>query len=281
MKLFLINSNRNASTQSLMMQACKKRGVESIIVNVSSDLSKLPKIEKKDAVYRISTLNKAKIIEQLLIKQNTKTFYQNFLRSQSEIDNVIRASILHQHSEIPMPKTIFNLPQTKSQIKATIKAMGGFPLIIKAAGKSHSIGVMKIDSESSFNSIVDYLNTKENENYIIREFLDIPTSARLIVLGNKVIDSIEYISKEKDFRSNAGEELIVRAKKFSDQVEKTAIKATHAMGVEFGGVDILVDPKNDKHYLLEVNFPCFFPRSQNTTGVDIAGQMVDYLLKKP
>lgn len=84
MKLLLIASDRNTTTQALMAQACEKKGVEYISVDVNSNLDKLPQIEKKDAVYRISTLNKAKLIEQLLIDQNTKTFYQSFLRSQSE-----------------------------------------------------------------------------------------------------------------------------------------------------------------------------------------------------
>ncbi|KKQ46317.1 MAG: hypothetical protein US63_C0003G0030, partial [Candidatus Moranbacteria bacterium GW2011_GWC2_37_8] len=52
-----------------------------------------------------------------------------------------------------------------------------------------------------------------------------------------------------------------------------------ARGFEFGGVDILID-RNGEHYLIEANFPCFFPRCQMLTGVDISGMMLDYLVQK-
>lgn len=54
--------------------------------------------------------------------------------------------------------------------------------------------------------------------------------------------------------------------------------AVKALGLEFGGVDVMIT--NDGPKVVEVNYPCFFPRCQMLTGVDIAGQMVEYLVNK-
>jgi glutathione synthase/RimK-type ligase-like ATP-grasp enzyme len=70
----------------------------------------------------------------------------------------------------------------------------------------------------------------------------------------------------------------VRPKVYPKEIEKLAIKATHAYGWEFGGVDIMFDGK--KAFVSEVNFPCNFVRAQNVLKQDIALEMVKYLQKK-
>ena len=99
------------------------------------------------------------------------------------------------------------------------------------------------------------------------------------MLGNKVIDSIEYTALKDDFRTNIGKTPNVKPKKFSAKAEKIAVKSVKSLGLEFGGVDILVG-KSGVNYVAEMNFPCFFPRCQLVTGVDIAGKMIDYLVRK-
>jgi glutathione synthase/RimK-type ligase-like ATP-grasp enzyme len=101
----------------------------------------------------------------------------------------------------------------------------------------------------------------------------------LIVLDNHVIDSIEYRAPTGDFRSNVGESPAAIAKIFTKEIQKIAIEAVSSLHWEFGGVDILLDA-SDAPYVTEVNLPCFFPRCQDCTGTDIAGHMLEYLLRK-
>jgi glutathione synthase/RimK-type ligase-like ATP-grasp enzyme len=51
-----------------------------------------------------------------------------------------------------------------------------------------------------------------------------------------------------------------------------------ATRLEFGGVDIL--ERDGSSYLLESNFPCYYPHAQQIAGIDVAGAMVDHLLRK-
>lgn len=57
-----------------------------------------------------------------------------------------------------------------------------------------------------------------------------------------------------------------------------AVRMARACGVEFGGVDLLL--QGDAIYALEINSPCNFADTQEATGIDVAGAMVDHLTAK-
>jgi ribosomal protein S6--L-glutamate ligase len=113
---------------------------------------------------------------------------------------------------------------------------------------------------------------------VMKEYINTTSTARLIVLGDAVIDSIEYRANQDDFRSNEGHKPNVFRATFGNDVNDLAVRAVHALGLEFGGVDILLS--DTQPLVAEVNFPCFFRRCQMLTGTDISGMMVDYLVEK-
>lgn len=282
MKLFLITAkNRTGSietTNQLLTEACERVAVDCEVIDENQAFDRLPAMATGDALYRASVKTQARIIEQLLIQPSTVTFYQNYKQVFAPLNNVISGSILLEKAGLSIPRTIYGLPNNKTALKRAAEQLG-LPLIIKAEGLSHSVGVMKIESLASLYSIADYLRL-DSTKFVLREFIETESSARLIVLGDQVVDSIAYLNQGRDFRSNEGNQPQVEARDFSDEIEKTAIQAVKELGLEFGGVDIILDQKQNKHYLLEVNMPCFFGRAQLCTGQDIAEQMVRYLTKK-
>lgn len=119
---------------------------------------------------------------------------------------------------------------------------------------------------------------KNNSPFVMKEYCDVKSTASLIVLGDKVIDSIEYRANKGDFHSNEGTKPNTDVKEYDNATKELAVKATHALGLEFGEVDIMNTPDGPK--VAEVNFPCFFPRCQMLTSVDIADKMIKYLMAK-
>jgi ribosomal protein S6--L-glutamate ligase len=158
-----------------------------------------------------------------------------------------------------------------------VKQLGGFPVVLKALGGTKGMGVMKIESFSSLFSVADFL-LNQGKLFVLKQYLPVKTSARFIVLGEKVIASIEYVAKEGDFRTNSSKDIKVRSKKYPKMFEELAVKATKAMSWEFGGVDILIH--KGKPYVSEVNFPCNFMRAQKLLKQDIALQMVEFLAER-
>lgn len=241
----------------------------------------MEKLAAGDALYRISDVNHYGFLEleYQLVNRNIATFYQKnelLLINHEENDSLILAK-----KGISVPKTATFIPKNRKLLKVIVEELGGFPLILKSLGGSHGVGVMRIDSYPSLFSISDYLLkrvSKQGGKFVLKEYIESNSTARLIVLGEKVIDAIQYQANPDDFRSNEGKKPNVAQATFGKDVNRLAIQAVKALGLEFGGVDILISGRGP--LVAEVNFPCFFPRCQLLTGTDISGMMVDYLVEK-
>lgn len=276
MIFFCISSKKQKITRGLLKKSAKERGLKFINIDVASFNALDKKYQNNEGIlYRITSGNLAKNIELFLLqKNNLKTFYRTNKRA---FFNVLDIP-LQKFYNIPMPKTATILSHNYEILKTIVEKIGGFPVILKVTGLSHGAGVMKMNSMESLISVVGFLKKSGATNMVLREYIDSYRHARLVVLGDKVVDSIEYIVPENDFRTNAGKPQ-VKVEKFSKIFEDIAVKAIKIIDLEFGGIDILIG-KDGSPYLAEVNFPCYFPRNQLTTGVDISGMMVDYLVNK-
>lgn len=278
MKFYCITYDLDHPCSKLLQSSCMKSGIEFVQIDplkfsygddlLSGEKKLLYRVSKSGSNQHVSS------IEKFLINDETATFYSSSPAVLSKPNQLM----IFRENHIPIPKTVYSVSNNVDLLKKEVKYLGGFPLILKALGGSHGVGVMKIDSFESLISFVDFLYHR-GHSLILREFIDVKKSARLIVLGRKVIDSVEYVALKDDFRTNRGQSPIVQPKIFSKDVQKIALKAVKVLGKEFGGVDILID-KNNRSYVTEVNFPCNFSRCQLLTGKDISGMMIDHLLKK-
>jgi|WetSurMetagenome_2_1015567.scaffolds.fasta_scaffold36573_1 hypothetical protein len=252
-------------------KACKKLRISFRALDPQSfDFSKPSPVKKGDIVFRISRGRMLRFFEDYIIRPGVVTFYMDLFFHKQDFFMLERAGI-------PVPETVFCGNGDSSKLMGYVKKLGGFPVVVKAMGGTHGMGVMRIDTYQSLISITDFLST-QSKLVVMRKYIPVTNSARFIVIGDKVVASLEYRARNMDFRSNASQSPDVRGKKYSAELEALAVKATHSLGLEFGGVDILIDGK--KAYVSEVNFPCNFVRAQKALKQDIALQMVKYLAAK-
>lgn len=276
MKFAILSSAHQKTSLSLLTESCKNRGIQFEVLD-PHNTSPFIKLDDGDCLYRISDISNYGFLEleYQLITPRIATFYKN--NESLFINHEENDSLILFNKGVAIPKTANFIPTDRNELKKAVEALGGFPLIIKSLGGSHGVGVMRVDSFASLFSVVDYL-LKQGRRYVLKQFINTTVSARLIVLGNAVIDSIEYEANPDDFRSNEGRTPNVRRANFDQSTNSLAIQAVQALGLDFGGVDILFS--DNKPLVAEVNFPCFFPRCQLLTGTDISGMMVDYLVEK-
>lgn len=280
-KLHLVVSRRGVDpqTENFLYRACQKRGVEFVLVEAENyDFSKMYRIKNTDGMYRTTESERSIKLAKIILDSQCVTFLSSpmSLYEFNDVERSLEATILHQKLKLPIIKTVFDVTADRALLKSYANYLGGFPIILKDLGACSGVGVMKLESFQSLASVADNLTARGTvANYIMRQYIDYEEQARLIVLDNQVIDSLAYRKVRGDFRSNVGDR-VVNAKKFSPAIEAIAVKAVKALGLEFGGVDILVT-KTQKYYLAEVNFPCPFYRNQMITGKDIALRLVDYL----
>ncbi len=270
-------------TIKLLKEACKKRKIAFVLINSESyDFSQPLTLKNGDILYKVSTDERSTRLFKTLLHEGVVTIYKSLKDALRVADTIGHGALLHEKHGLPIIKTIFDLPEDKKLLKAYAKKLGGFPIIIKATGGSHGIGVMKIDSLESLHSVADYLLAQKNkgQTFILRQYIDYNICARLIVLDGEVIGSLKYDRVKDDFRSNTGNDLRAKHQVFNKQVQKLAIEAVKISMSDFGGVDILID-NSGKAFIAEVNTPCaFFTRTQLLTGVDTAGKIINSLRKK-
>lgn len=275
MTLYCIYTSVDRSV-ALLRDACQQRGVDFVQLNPRRiDYSQPPTLTSPALLYRVVTGPRAARLERRLHYQRPTSFFATPERGTIQISNLDR--YIQHH--IPLPATIPEITRHRGRLRSFVDALGGFPVVLKAVGGSHGTGVMKIDSLSSLYSIVDYcLATQPQRQYYLRAFIETTTTARLIVLGDEVVGSLMYINQGGDFRSNTTH-ITVQTHAYGVEIEQIAVAATHALDLEFGGVDILIDDQGQA-YVTEVNFPCYFPRVVEHAGQPIHLAMIDYLCRK-
>lgn len=276
MRFFCISAGTDLAVERLR-NACEKLGVEFVMLEpLTYDFLQPNPTASGDLLYRVDTTVAAHALEKFLLHPKLRTFYPTYHRGMSASTH---NTSLFMQLGIAQPKTYPLLHQSHRLLKTYVDDLGGFPIIIKALGGSHGVGVIRVDSFPSLFSITDYLS-QQNVTAVLRQYIHAKGHARLIVMGDRVIGSIEYINPDGDFRSNIGTTPNVAAKDFPEHIKKLAIDSIRANQLEFGGVDIMIDDTTGNGYVLEVNFPCFFPRVEDAAHIDIATQMVQYLIGK-
>ncbi|MFO0780546.1 MAG: hypothetical protein U0519_01465 [Candidatus Gracilibacteria bacterium] len=255
----------------LLRSACHQIKIPFVPLDPTAfDFSKPSPVRKGDIVYRVSRGKMLRFFEDFLVRPGVVTFYSSQYARKPH-------PFLLEKCGIPVPDNILCVTNDRKQLEQYVKKLGGFPVVLKALGGTRGMGVMKVDSMSSLISMAGFL-LQQGKFFFLRKFLPVKSSARFIVLGTKVVASLEYRATNGDFRTNSGNILKVKQKKFPRDLEELAVLVTSAMGWEFGGVDVLV--YQGKAYVSEVNFPCNFVRAQDASKKDIALMMVKYLAEK-
>jgi glutathione synthase/RimK-type ligase-like ATP-grasp enzyme len=243
------------------------------------NFSKLPELGKGDLLYNFS--RGSSYLESLLINDDVTTYYIKnpvfpFLNS-----DTLCYTLQHSKHNIPQPKTIFSLTKDKKLLTEYVVYLGGFPIIIKAAGSTRGIGTIKIESWHNLFSTIDYLLIAGGQ-FIMREFIQSDGVGRCRVLGNEVIQTYEFPLIKNDFRTSSiafSELEPVKKVVYSKEIEKYCIEAAHLANTESAAVDIMIDPSGNP-YILEVNFPAGLPLNWEQSGNIIGLKMIEYLRNK-
>ena len=183
-------------------------------------------------------------------------------------------------AEIPFPDSIFiNSADGFSQ---AVKNLGGYPVVVKQVSRRQGSGVSKVDSAAMARPIiVDHLEKpqKERQGLLIQRYL--PPSGRqdirVLIVGRRVVGAQVLTPMTGDFRANF--HLGGRSRLFETtaEVEDLSIRAAGAVGLDIAGVDLMVE-KGGVPQVGEVNYAPGFNGLEASTGRDIAGEIIDYVV---
>src|SRR5699024_4338132 len=192
--------------------------------------------------------------------------------------------LTHQHlakHKIPTPKTIVapkvykNINPVNSNYMREIAKSLGYPLIIKEAFGSFGEQVYLIHNEQELN---DKIETIAGVPYFFQEFVKTSygRDLRLQVVGDEVVAAMKRTAVD-DFRANVTNGGTMQAYTPTEVEKNVAIQATHAIGADFAGVDLLYG-KDDTPLVCEVYSNAHIHNLYDCTGINSADYILDYIL---
>jgi ribosomal protein S6--L-glutamate ligase len=188
-------------------------------------------------------------------------------------DKLLAHQLMAMHG-LPMPITAFaSSPHDTDDLIAMV---GGPPLVVKLLYSTQGKGVVLAENKKSAHSVIDAFRNAE-ANFLVQQFIADAAGQdiRCIVLDGKVIATMMRQAPSDDFRANLHKGGTAHEVKITAEERKIAIKAAKRMGLKFAGVDILRSKKGP--LLLEVNSSPGLQGIEKTTGIDIAGLVMDFV----
>lgn len=186
----------------------------------------------------------------------------------------LRSLQILSRTDVGMPHTGF--AEKTQDIDGLIDAVGGPPLVVKLLQGTQGVGVVLVESKSAARSIIDAFRHFE-ANILVQEFIKEADNrdVRCLVIGDEVVAAMERVSPGGEFRSNLHQGGTIHQIELTDNETQTARTATHALGLDMAGVDIL--RSNRGPLVLEVNSSPGIKGIETATNIDVAGLMIDHV----
>jgi ribosomal protein S6--L-glutamate ligase len=186
----------------------------------------------------------------------------------------LRSLQLLTRKKIPIPITGFaNSPLNTSDL---IKMVGGTPLIIKLLEGTQGKGVVLAETDAAAKSVISAFRQLDAD-ILVQEFIEEAKGSdiRCFVIGDKVVGAFMRSAKEGEFRSNLHQGGSALPITLSPEEEKMALDATHAMGLNVAGVDLIRSKRGA--LVIEINSSPGIEGLEKATGLDIASEIIRFV----
>ena len=307
-KIVVLTGNvKGSKTSKSFEEECKKRKIECHIVDVNDVI-----LEKAYNGHIIKTgesqitidPNSTVIVPRRGVLENSYTkqvmtyledaryFTVNTLESMEVCENKYLTSQVLEESGLPVPRCA--LVPNEDFLDSALKEIGGkFPVVMKLLSGTQGIGVSIVDSYSSLKSVYQTIRKLDGNNEIlIQEKIDSNFDLRIQVIIKKfdplqpdpdnciILGAMKRQAVKKDFRTNYSLGGSVSKYNITKEIEEIACKAANAVGCHWCGVDIMIDSKTKKPYILEVNSSPGTEGISQAIGKPIVDDVINYLVEK-
>ena len=174
----------------------------------------------------------------------------------------------------PVPRSFY--PTPNSQFEDIAKVFGGYPIVIKTLTSTHGEGVALIQNYKELNELAwHYFRT--GTRFMIQEFIGECNGEdiRIFIVDGKVVASMKRKAAMGDFRSNLHMGGTASTCNLDPKTIEMAVSAVNSLGLKVAGVDIIESKKGP--LILEINASPGLEGIENTTQIDVAGSIIDYM----
>ncbi len=224
-------------------------------------------------------LDKDRYVAELLERSGFRLF--NSMKAITECDDKMLTHIKLSNSGINMPTTISSTlcyrDNGNRDYLRDVEKFLGFPLIVKENYGSLGKQVYLVKNHAELEEIENKLI---HIPHIFQKFISSSRGKdyRLIVIGHRVVAYMKRENKNS-YLSNLATGGKASKVSLPNEYLKMAEKASKILNLDYCGVDIL-EGENGEPILSEVNSNAFYEGIEKTTGVNVAGCYVDYILNE-
>ncbi|MGH8109917.1 MAG: 30S ribosomal protein S6--L-glutamate ligase [Arenimonas sp.] len=177
---------------------------------------------------------------------------------------------------IGLPTTVFG--DNPDDTQDLLHLIGKPPHIIKLNEGSQGAGVILAEQLSASRSVIEALRGLY-ANFLVQEFIPESKGAdiRCFVVGDQVVAAMKRQAAAGEFRSNLHRGGAAAIAELTPAEQDAALRAAQVMGLAVAGVDLL--RSNRGPMVLEVNSSPGLEGIEGVTKVDIAGAMIEHMMK--
>ncbi len=169
---------------------------------------------------------------------------------------------------VACPNTLFIDYRCVEKYLDRIRAVCGYPLIIKDTKGSRGKHSMKISSEKELLERIKDL--PKHKKYFFQQYIPNEYNWGIMVANGKISSGEKSYPQEGEFRNNicnGAREVFFDSKEIPLPVKKMAINAGKALNLIWSRSDIIIDKNSQKPYMLEVNrMPGITPKTIEAKG---------------
>jgi len=191
-------------------------------------------------------------------------------------DKCLTTQALLKH-RVPVPRNMMAF--TPEAALEAIESLG-YPVVLKPCIGSWGRLVAKINDRQAAEAILEHkqiLGSYHHSIYYIQEYIAKPgRDIRSFVVGDETIAAIYRTSDH--WITNTAQGGKASNCPITPEIDALSRGAAKAVGGGLLAIDLLESPRG--MLVNEVNYTMEFRNSIDTTGVDIPGKMIDYLLRE-
>jgi [lysine-biosynthesis-protein LysW]--L-2-aminoadipate ligase len=192
-------------------------------------------------------------------------------------DKMLTTTALRE-AGLPIPHTVVALSQ-----EAALKSIEelGYPVVLKPLVGSWGRLLARINDRDAAEAILEHkatLGGYQHSVYYIQEHVEKPgRDIRTMVVGEEVVYAI--YRRSEHWITNTARSGTAEACELTPDLVSLSVEAAHAVGGGIVTVDLL-EGASGELLVNEVNHTPEFHGASEATDVDIAGKMIDYVLRK-
>ncbi|MCW8846085.1 MAG: 30S ribosomal protein S6--L-glutamate ligase [Gammaproteobacteria bacterium] len=288
MKIVVLSRNKNLYSTRRLVEAGKSRGHEMLVVdhlrcymNIASHKpavhyrgaalegvdAVIPRIGASVTFYGTAVLRQFEMMEVYPLNESVAI---------SRSRDKLRSLQLLSRKGVGLPITGF--AHSPDDTDGLLSIAGGAPVVIKLLEGTQGIGVVLAETRKAAESVIEAFRGL-NANFLVQEFIaeSKGSDIRCLVIGEKVVASMQRQGKEGEFRSNLHRGGTAKLIRITPEERATAIRSARIMGLNVAGVDII--RSNHGPVVLEVNSSPGLEGIESTTNKDVAGMMIEHIEK--